>query len=297
MKETKTYPPLRFDTYAIQLFRFIVKPLLPRAWFRDAIPPVSERKAVSGLFDLEIVSHCWNYANTLSYQLSSYVNYPPTKLRLTATVFYAEEDLKTKAVLDFFAQQDVPNVTWNFQALSKGKLFRRGIGRNMAARSTKADWMWFTDCDIIFHKNCLDSLADQLQGKQEALYFPRSEYTTEMLKDDDPMLRKDAEPQLVDIETEDFSSHTRDKAKGAFQIVHADVARAIGYCEKIRIFQTECLQWRKTFEDTAFKWLIKSEGIPLDVDGVFQIRHVTKGRYTQDSNMSKVRSKIRHMQE
>jgi hypothetical protein len=43
--------------------------------------------------------------------------------------------------------------------------------------------------------------------------------------------------------------------------------------------------------------LINSEGTPLDIDGVFQIRHVTKGRYSQDSNMSKVRSKIRHMQE
>jgi hypothetical protein len=297
MMQSKTYPPFRYDTVVIQLFRWFVKPLLPRSWFRDAIPDVNSRKAVSGKFDLEIVSHCWNYSNTLTYQLSSYVNYPPTKLNLTATVFYAEEDTKTKAVLDYFSKLDVPNVNWNFQALSKGKLFRRGIGRNMAARSTKADWIWYTDCDIIFHENCLDSLADALQGKKETLYYPHSEKTTDMLKDDDPMLRKDAEPQVVDIEAQDFSSHTRDKAKGAFQIVHGDVARAIGYCEKIRIFQTETLTWRKTYEDTAFKWLIKSEGIPLDIDGVFQIRHVTKGRYAEDSNISKVRSKIRHMQE
>lgn len=297
MKELKTYPPVKYDTYLIQLFRWFVKPLLPRSWFRDEIPAESEREAVSGEFDLEIVSHCWNYANTLTYQLSSYVNYPPTKLRLTATVFYAEEDLKTKAALEFFQKIDVPNVTWNFHALSKEKLFRRGIGRNMAARASKADWIWFTDCDIIFHENCLDSLAEQLQGKKEILYYPHSEHTTEMLTDDDPMLRKEAEPQLVDIETSNFSSHTRDKAKGAFQIVHGDVARAIGYCEKIRIFQTECLCWRKTFEDTAFKWLINSEGTPLDVDGVFQIRHVTKGRYAAESNISKVRSKIRRMQE
>ncbi|GIS36379.1 MAG: hypothetical protein Ct9H90mP7_3870 [Candidatus Neomarinimicrobiota bacterium] len=78
------------------------------------------------------------------------LNYPPTKLNLTVTVFYAQEDTKTKATLDFFSQITMPNITWNFHSLSKGKLFRRAIGRNMAARSKEADWIWFTDCDIIF---------------------------------------------------------------------------------------------------------------------------------------------------
>jgi len=275
----------------------VITRILPTSWFRAALPAPKERNAVDGFFKLEIVSHCWGYSNMLTYQLSSFVNHPPTKCALTVTVFYAKEDVKSQAVLDFFNKKTVENVTWNFQALSKGKLFRRGIGRNMAARTTSADWLWFTDCDIIFHENCLDSLAEQLQGKQESLYYPRQERTTEMLAQDDPMLRQDSEPQLVDIDSDGFSLHSRDKAKGAFQIVHGDVARAIGYCEKLKMFQTEDDRWRKTYEDTAFKWLISSEGIPLEIDGVFQIRHVQKGRYTKDSNVSKVRSKIRRLQE
>lgn len=297
MKTTKTYAPRWYNTYAIHLFRLIITRILPVSWFRAPLPETTERTAVDGFFKLEIVSHCWGYSNMLTYQLSSFVNYPPTKCALTVTVFYAKEDTKSQAVLDFFNQKSVENVTWNFQPLSKGKLFRRGIGRNMAARTTDANWLWFTDCDIIFHKNCLDSLAEQLQGKQESLYYPRQERTTEMLAQDDPMLRQDSEPQLVDIDADGFSLHSRDKAKGAFQIVHGDVARAIGYCEKLRMFQTEDDRWRKTYEDTAFKWLISSEGIPLEIDGVFQIRHVQKGRYTKDSNVSRVRSKIRRLQE
>lgn len=297
MKATKTYAPRWYNTYAIHLFRLVITRILPASWFRAKLPKTSKRTAVDGFFKLEIVSHCWGYSNMLTYQLSSFVNYPPTKCALTVTVFYAKEDVKSQAVLDFFNQKSVENVTWNFQALSKGKLFRRGIGRNLAARSTDADWLWFTDCDIIFHENCLDSLAEQLQGKQESLYYPQQERTTEMLAQDDPMLRQDSEPQLVDIDAEGFSLHSRDKAKGAFQIVHGDVARAIGYCEKLKMFQTEDDRWRKTYEDTAFKWLISSEGIPLDIDGVFQIRHVQKGRYTKDSNVSRVRSKIRRLQE
>jgi len=297
MKPTKTYAPRWYNTYAIHFFRLILTRIMPVSWFRSSLPKMSERKAVDGFFKLEIVSHCWGYSNMLTYQLSSFVNYPPTKCALTVTVFYAKEDTKSQAVIDFFSQKKVDNITWNFQALSKGKLFRRGIGRNMAARTTEADWLWFTDCDIIFHENCLDSLAEQLQGKQESLYYPQQERTTEMLAQDDPMLRQDSEPQLVDIESEGFSLHSRDKAKGAFQIVHGDVARAIGYCEKLKMFQTEDDRWRKTYEDTAFKWLISSEGIALDIDGVFQIRHVQKGRYAKDSSVSKVRSKIRRLQE
>ncbi|ALO35784.1 glycosyl transferase [Colwellia sp. MT41] len=297
MKTTTTYAPRWYNTYAIHLFRLVITRILPVSWFRTAIPAAKDRKAVDGFFTLEIVSHCWGYSNMLTYQLSSFVNYPPTKCALTVTVFYAVEDTKSQAVLDFFNKQTVKNVTWNFQVLSKGKLFRRGIGRNMAARTTSADWLWFTDCDIIFHENCLDSLAEQLQGKQESLYYPQQERTTEMLAQDDPMLRQDSEPQLVDIDADGFSLHSRDKAKGAFQIVHGDVARAIGYCEKLKMFQTEDDRWRKTYEDTAFKWLISSEGIPLDIDGVFQIRHIQKGRYAKDSNISRVRSKIRRLQE
>ena len=297
MQTTKTYAPRWYNTYAIHFFRLVITRILPVSWFRATLPSVAERKAVDGFFPLEIVSHCWGYSNMLTYQLSSFVNYPPTKCAVTVTVFYAKEDTKSQAALDFFNAKIVKNVTWNFQALSKGKLFRRGIGRNMAARTTNADWLWFTDCDIIFHEHCLDSLAEQLQGKQESLYYPKQERTTEMLAQEDPMLRQDCEPQLVDIDTEGFSLHSRDKAKGAFQIVHGDVARAIGYCEKLKIFQTEDDRWRKTYEDTAFKWLISSEGIPLDIDGVFQIRHVQKGRYTKDSNVSRVRSKIRRLQE
>jgi len=297
MIATKTYAPRWYNTYAIHFFRLVMKYILPASWFRSALPEIQNRTAVDGFFNLEIVSHCWGYSNMLTYQLSSFVNYPPTKCAVTVTVFYAKEDTKSQAVLDFFNQKTVENVTWNFQALSKGKLFRRAIGRNIAARNSTAQWLWFTDCDIIFHENCLDSLAEQLQGKQASLYYPAQERTTEMLAQDDPMLREDSEPQLVNIDTEGFSLHSRDKAKGAFQIVHGDVARAIGYCADLAIYQTLSEHWCKCYEDREFRWLLGSQGIPLNVDGVYQIRHIHKGRYKKNTFRSKLRSKIRRIQE
>ncbi|MCS5588950.1 MAG: glycosyltransferase [Candidatus Thioglobus sp.] len=294
---TKTYAPRWSNKIETHLFRLIIKRFLPASFFRGSIPKKGERQAKTGDLNIEIVSHCWQYSNMLAYQLSSFVNYPPVKAQLTVTVFYSTDDKKTASILNYFEQKSVNNVTWNFQTLENKKLFRRGIGRNMAARATKSDWIWYTDCDIIFHENCLDSLVEKVQGSQEILYYPRQERTTEMLEESDQMLSKDSKPQIVDINVERFSLHSRNKAKGAFQIVHGDVARAIGYCEKIRIFQTESKHWRKTYEDTAFRWLVSSDGIPIDVDGVFQIRHVKKGRYTEQSSIDNVRSKIRRMQE
>ncbi len=291
------HQPRWYDEILSVFYRVASTGILPARLFRNPLPGPERRKAVNGVLKLEMVSHCWNYSHLLAYQLSSYVLHPPKKTEVTVTVFYCPEDTGTEQLLAFFSTQQVPNVTWNWQPLTRSELFRRSIGRNRAAKATQADWIWFTDCDIIFGEGCLDGLAEQLQGRTDVLVYPREESTTSMLDDDNPLLKKGATPHIVDIDTSDFSRHTRDKAKGAFQIVHGDVARAVGYCEKIRLYQTPADAWRKTYEDKAFRWLLGSRGVPVDVPNVFQIRHVTKGRYKKDSSVSKLRSKIRHMQE
>ena len=293
----KTHKQRWYDQILEYFFRFAASGYIPASWYRADIPEETSRAAKTGFLNLEIVSHCWNYSNMLAYQLSSFINHPPTKLAVTVTVFYSSEDKETTELLEFIGGHEVENVRWNWVELPKEQLFRRGIGRNKAALESKADWLWFTDCDIIFHKNCLDSTAEQLQGKQGSLYFPRQERTTPMLPSDDPMLRAGRKPQIVEINGDEFSLFSRDRAKGAFQIVHGDVARSIGYCDEIPIYQTESDHWCKCYEDRAFRWLLDTKGIPLEIDGVYQIRHIHKGRYKENSKWSEVRSKIRRMQE
>lgn len=296
MLETKTYPHSKYNKLFTQLFRLVIKHIMPVSFFRKPLPKLTERHQKTGQLSLDLVSHCWQYSNMLVYQLSSFVNHPPKDISLTVTVFYSEEDEATTKTLEHFGKIDVPNVSWNWQATEKQKLFRRGIGRNAAALSSQADWLWFTDCDIIFHENCLDSLAKQLQGKTDSLFFPKEIQVTDMLEENDPLLQANAQPQVVEIDTSSFKSHARSKAIGPYQIVHGDIARAIGYCDNIRIFQTESDRWRKTYEDTAFRWLLGTDGTPIEIDNVFQIRHVKKGRYEQDSSISAVRTHIRRIQ-
>lgn len=297
MNSVNVLTPRWYDEFVSIFFRIASSGYLPAGWFRKNLPDPDSRNSIDDKLNLEIVCHCWNYSHLLAYQLSSYILHPPTNTKVTVTVFYCPEDSSTQKLLDYFSTKENDNIHWNWKSLPKNQLFRRSIGRNNAAKNTQADWIWFTDCDIIFGEGCLDGLAEQLKGLTSTLVYPRHESTTSMLDDDNPLLKKGAKPQVVDIDASDFTLHSRDKAKGAFQIVHGDVSRAIGYCDQIRIYQIPASNWRKTYEDTVFRWLLGTRGDPIDIPNVFQIRHVSKGRYKKDSRISAIRSYIRHLQE
>ncbi len=289
-----------FSERAISLFyRLAVSGLLPVAWFRDIDPAKVEKAGRTGRLRLEIVSHCYRYGHFLTYQLSSLVNHRTDKFDITMTVFHAADDEAVIPVLDYFGRMEIPGVHWNWQALPRERLFRRSIGRNLAAKATSADWVWFTDADIIFHEGCLDTLADLLQGRDDSLVHPRIGLGTELLPDDHEILEKGRSgPNVLEIPLDMFKPYggPRKKAKGPHQITHGDIARACGYCDSIAYYQKPAARWMKTYEDRAFRWLIGTHGTPLDIPNVCQIRHIVKGRYQKDSPLTRVRKFIRKSQ-
>jgi hypothetical protein len=279
------------------LIRAMASGIVPASWF-ITLPDPATLPARTGTLSVEIVSHCWNYAHLLVYQLSSLVNFPPTGATVTMTVLHAPEDEKTRALLAFFAAIKVPGVAWNWVELPRQELFRRGIGRNRIARQTKSDWVWFTDCDTVFHRGCLDGLAAGLQGRRDRMTYPRGEHITSLLDENDPLLAtKRYEPRVLDIDTGKFEFRILRHATGPYQIVHGDVARACGYCEQLKFFQRPVERWSKAYEDRSFRWLMGTGGVPLDVPGVYRIRHQQKGRYGDNRLQARIRSKIRRMQE
>lgn len=279
-----------------RFLRLAASGLVPARWFLRDLPAVEQRAARTGHLQLEIVSHCWQYAHMLVYQLSSLVLYPPQSCTVTMTVYYGEEDAKTVALLNRFGAIHVPNVVWNWQCLPRQALFRRAIGRNLAARQSKADWVWFTDCDLLFRAGCLDGLAAALQGRRDALVFPSREYCTGLLPYDAPILQPDMDsPAVLDVDENLFSMFPRNRATGPLQITHGDIARAVGYCESLSYYQRPSATWCKAYEDRAFRWLLRSQGVPLDVPGVYRIRHVAKGRYTGSKLNTGLRSNLRKL--
>lgn len=296
-RETHLPPQRLRDAAELWLLRLAAGSLVPASWFFAPPPAEENRTARGGHLKVEIVSHCWRYAHLLVYQLSSLVLYPPTRADVTLTLFHAVDDEETVRLLEFFGAMEVPGLTWNWQALDKGKLFRRAIGRNLAARKTACDWVWFTDCDVVFHAGCLDALANALQGRRDALVFPREERCSPMLESSDVMLDAGrGAPRILDIDTTRFSARKRNRATGPLQIAHGDVARACGYCDGLRIYQKPSARWAKAHEDRAFRWLLRTQGEPIDVPAVYRIRHVGKGRYQGSRAGNFLRTVIRRLQ-
>jgi hypothetical protein len=277
-----------------RFLRLAASGLVPASWFLAQLPAVEQRAARTGHLQLEIVSHCWQYAHMMIYQLSSLVLYPPQSCTVTMTVYYGDEDTKTVALLAHFGAMQVPNVIWNWQCLPRQALFRRAIGRNLAARQSKADWVWFTDCDVLFRAECLDGLTAALQGRRDVLVYPAREYCTGLLPYDAPILQPDMNKLAVlDVDESLFSVFPRSRATGPLQITHGDVARAVGYCESLPYYQRPSDTWCKAYEDRAFRWLLRTQGVALDVRGVYRIRHVAKGRYTGSKLNTGLRSSVR----
>jgi hypothetical protein len=280
---------------ALWFYRLAPGLRLPARWWEpDMASAQAEVPTYGDPLHVEIVSHCWNYSHLLAYQLSSLVLAPPQKCTVTMTVCYCEEDQATVDLLAFFGQKTVPHVRWQWLPLRREQLMRRAIGRNHAGRASTADWVWFTDCDLLFHQGCLDRLAEALSGRNDPLVFPREERCTPMLKPTDQLLQAAARnPQIVDIEAERFEIEWPRKATGPLQILRGDLARRFGYCNAIRCYQTPTDRWRKTYEDRAFRWLLGTAGTAIDVPGVYRIKHVEKGRYHGAGAITKLRSSIR----
>ena len=277
-----------------QFYNRVVGSVLPLSWFAPRAPRSEELSIAETPIKLQIVSHCWNYSHLSLFQLSSIVNYPPRDCELTYTLFYALEDKGMCELVSRFSDMQVPNVTWDWQVLPKAELFRRAIGRHRAATASKADWLWFTDCDLIFHEGCLDSVAKAVVGKQAVMVFPAYEGITDLLPSEHPMLNQTtADGGTIDIDPTLFQRNTITKAKGAFQIVHGDVARTAGYCGSIPLYQQPSEQWRKTYEDTVFRRLIECEGEPVDIVNLYRIRHAEKGRYAKGTSLSAFRKRLR----
>lgn len=295
MLQTNNSDPLDYYSKVDGLKGAIIKQfaggLLPAALFYKGLkqPPLKTPKNNQPL-NIEIVSHCWQYAHLLRYQLSSIVLHAPTDVMITMTVYYCESDLKTLQILRYFEQIKKSNICWNWQSFPKEYLFRRAIGRNHAALNTKADWIWFTDCDSIFHHRCFSSLAQHLPQAQSPLVFPLIENRTPPLPAQHQQLNFDSEKAtIVDINPEDFMATPITRATGPLQIVNGDVARALGYCKQSRIYQKPARHWCKALEDRVYRWFLGTQGQGMSIEGVYRIQHQEKGRYTQGSIWSWLR--------
>lgn len=239
---------------------------------------------------IEIVTHCWRYSRVLAYQLSSLVLHPPRTCRVVIHVYSCANDEPTARIPPAFMKlldwlRSAIRLRWS--TMPQEELLNRAIGRNQAAKQSRADIVWFADCDYVFGEGCLDTLASlDLSGSK--LFYPRQTLVNEpQAKGDEYAAAVDpANPRIVDIDPTDFQPTKPGRphrAIGGIQIVPGDVARQYGYCPDVGKHQRPVKgeAFKRNRSDTTFRRILQNSppgGTPIDLPNLYRIRQTQFGQ-------------------
>lgn len=229
---------------------------------------------------IEVVTHCYQYATLLRHQLSSLVlRPPPPGVHVTATVFHTLEDGPTTQALEWFGNLTAPQVSWNWQPLPTAELCRRSIGRNRAALASRARWVWFCDADYWFTSECWEAFL-QLNSITTPLIFPRWVQGHRAHELGDQCIEKARRMEgLVCVDASEFERERMNRAIGGIQIVSGEHCREHGYLKDSRRAQQPRGEWKRAVEDVWFRTSIGADSQAVEIPGVYRIRHSQAGRF------------------
>ena len=236
---------------------------------------------------IELVTHCYcprgtdTYAEHLKWQWASLVHYRPQTCNVLLTICYTQEDTATALRVQAIEQSAKQQRGLNVQAmdLSPSRLFRRAIGRNVAAKWSRAQAVWFTDVDYMFGPTCLDTVTAKVQ-RTAGLVMPAYLQIQTDHATGDRMIAAHRAEQYPRIDPTLFARRKQRIAIGGCQIVGGDLARAIGYLDGTKWTQPvdPMAGFRSCRCDKAWRQLNGLNAIRVDVPNVYRIRHGEDGR-------------------
>ena len=238
---------------------------------------------------IELVSHCFSgdkvpiYHLLAQLQFGSLLRNPPS-INTTISICYHPDDKLTTKIIDWFdyERRGIETLFLNRIPLPKEKLFRRAIGRNIAAKHSLADVIWFTDIDYLFtdsstlrlaHHHCMNSKLNMV--RPEVVNIHRSHGFGDVLID----RLKDEEPYIPKLDPDHFMPEKYKRTIGGIQIVQREAIRKEGYLDNTkwtRLVSTS-RGFRQCMCDIPFRKQVGSSEA-VDIPGVYRIRHSRCGR-------------------
>ena len=111
---------------------------------------------------IEIAIHCYGYQHRLNWMLCSILQQNGEVPDIYVSVSYLPNtgNPTTEKVLDFFEEKGLKIIR---VPLEKGQESDRSIPRNIRLKETKADWMLFADCDLVYDRLFFDDLQKKLK--------------------------------------------------------------------------------------------------------------------------------------
>lgn len=230
---------------------------------------------------LEIITHCYcppgqdHYAKCLDWQWRSLCIHDFGKFTsVKLTVCASSQDEATYKQLAYML--DHPGtVDVELELMPYAKLFRRAIGRNMIARRTKADLVWFADADYFVGKEFYPSLCE-VKIPYLWLEWPETYWINSSHEVGDSMVNE--EPFSSREWSSGFKLRKQRKPIGGLFFVSGETARN-GYLDGTR-HQKEVdpeKGFRQCRCDVPYrKGMMACK--PNSIEGIYRLRHTVNGR-------------------
>jgi hypothetical protein len=191
-------------------------------------------------------------------------------------VRYCNDDEATEAVVDDFAILLGTRIILSPMSPPE-RLFRRAIGRNEAALSSQSDLVWFTDCDYLFGKFCLDGLWQAWNDLTvfASILFPEQIMTMRSHAEGDWLVEQNLQG-LPAVSPDLFKPQRVHRAFGGIQIVPGSLARKHGYLDGHRRYQQPAATPFPNFhDDVAYRKTSLQYGptVSIDIPDIFRLRH------------------------
>jgi hypothetical protein len=235
---------------------------------------------------VELITHCWahdlpHFAKALCYKLSSLILHPPKTCQVQVTVCYWPQDMNTREVIEWYYSEYGTKAQFPYlrmMPLTVPSLGRRCIGRNIAAKNSAGDIVWFDDVDQVYRDGVLDLLAAYEWSDDVVMVFPKQIQIHRDHHLGDRCLFRIREPQLVDTDPGEFINKRYNVAIGGVQIVRGDFARRHGYLDGNERWQqkrTDGRPFGDFRDDLAYRGFCKLYGRiqGIDLPGMYRLRH------------------------
>jgi len=113
---------------------------------------------------LEICIHCVMYQHRLDWMLSSILRQKgePPDILVSISHIPDNGNPTTEKLCDFFREQGL-NIKQTI--LKPEQAPNRAIGRNIQVKETEADWMLFSDSDMVYHPMFFNDIKKKCEGK------------------------------------------------------------------------------------------------------------------------------------
>jgi hypothetical protein len=132
---------------------------------------------------------------------------------------------------------------------------------NRALAETRGQWVWLTDADCLFSRNCLASVLKQIDGMNDHLFYGQRRYLTAAQTDALLAGRVDGLRQFHELARAATQRAFENAPWGYTQIVHRSTFEKVRYREGINHF---------AHSDNLFVEDCKRQSImPRQIEGLF----------------------------